>query len=144
MKSNKKTSKRVRYKNFFLGVVLTGIMLLVLGATCTKENDMENNRTLKQLYEWYRNGQISRCKYNGETVYRAGLNAYDAGSVIYDKEGKKIGTCRYAWGEPDAICGQLTECETIYRVKDNIWGEPPIDKYGLGNEKSSKGSQSSG
>lgn len=118
----------MRYKNIFLWAVFTGITLLMLGTTCMKENDKEENNTLKQLYRLYKNGQISRCKYNGDTVYCAERNAYDAGSVIYDKKGNKVGTCCYAWGKPDTICRQLTECETIYRVKDNIWGEPPVNK----------------
>ena len=101
--------------------------LAFLFSSCGKNN----NETLKELYKVYKNGEISECKYNGETVFRAGINAYDAGSVVYDKEGKQIASC-YGWGNDDPICSKLTDCEVIYRVKNNIWGEPAVDKYGLG------------
>jgi hypothetical protein len=64
-------------------------------------------------------------------VYSAGLNAYDAGGVVYNKEGKLIGSFNFAWGKPDTICGKMTGCEKVYMVKDNIWGRSPVDKYGL-------------
>lgn len=101
----------------------------------TSENSgLANGKTLEKLYKAYENGAISECKYNGQTVYSAALNVYDAGSRIYDKEGNAIGSCNYAWGNVDSICSQLMDCEVIYRVKDNIWGQPPVDKYGLGKK----------
>ncbi len=106
-------------------------MLIVAFASCQKY-DYENAGTLRKLYKKYKSGTIDECKYKGQTVYSAGLNAYDAGSSIYDKDCKLIGTCNFAWGQADSICGQLTNCETIYRVKNNIWGQPAVDKYGLG------------
>ncbi|MFN8278216.1 MAG: hypothetical protein U0T84_12095 [Chitinophagales bacterium] len=112
--------------------VFTFITILTIGLTSCKKDDLANESTLRELYKIYKNGSIDECKHNGQTVYCAGLNAYDAGSVVYDKDGKQIGTCNFAWGRPDAICGQLTDCETVYRVKDNIWGQPAVDKYGLG------------
>jgi len=115
-----------------LFTLLTLILILSIGISSCKKDDFENKQTLKKLYKTYKNGEISECKYNGQTVYSAGLNAYDAGGAVYDKDGKQIGTCNYAWGQPDPICGQLTDCETIYRVKDNIWGQPAVDKYELG------------
>jgi len=106
-------------------------MLTIALSGCKKDN-FENASTLRKLYKNYKNGSIDECRHNGQTVYIAGINAVDAGSSVYDKDGKQIGTCNFAWGQPDAICGQLTDCETIYRVKDNIWGQPAVDKYGLG------------
>ncbi len=127
----------MQYKNIICLTVLTWTTMLILGVTCTEKGAFENEKTLKQLYETYKDGQISECKYNGKRVYSACLNAYDAGSVIYDKDGKQIGRCNYAWGkEVDSICKQLTDNEVIYRVKDNIWGLPAVDKYGLGGDNS--------
>ena len=113
-------------------MLLTMTVILSVGFSSCDKNNVENIKTLKELYKVYANGEIDECKYNGETVYCAGQNAYDAGSVIYDKDGKQIGSCNYAWGGVDPICSQLTGCKVIYRVKNNIWGEPAIDKYGLG------------
>lgn len=106
-------------------------MILFVNTSCKKKKP-ENWGTMKELYKTYKNGEISECKYNGETVFMAGLNAYDAGTVVYDKKGKKIGTCSYGWGSVDAICNELKGCEVIYRVDKNIWGEAAVDKYGLG------------
>ena len=115
-------------KLFFLTMI---VLLSIVVFSCDK-NNIENKETLKELYTVYKNGEIDECKYKGKVVYCAGLNAYDAGSVVYDKDGKVIGCCNYAWGNVDPICGQLKDCKVIYRVKDNIWGEPAVDKYGLG------------
>jgi hypothetical protein len=87
-----------------------------------------NISTLQELY-----CEIEACQYNGATVYKAGLNAPDAGSVIYNGEGIKIGSCNYGWGKPDSMCDKLQSCEDVYRVAENIWGKPAIDKYNLGN-----------
>ena len=110
-------------KLFFLTMT---VILSIVVCNCDK-----NNETLKELYIVYENGEIEECKYKGKTVYCAGQNTYDAGAVVYDKDGKTIGSCSYAWGNVDAICDKLTDCKVIYRVKNNIWGEPAVDKYGL-------------
>ena len=123
-----KTTNNMK-RQFKLLTILT--LILTIGISSCKKNDFENKQTIKKLYKTYKNGQISECKHNGETVYSAGLNAADAGGVVFDKDGKQIGTCNFGWGQPDSICGQLTDCEIIYRVKNNIWGQPPVDKYGL-------------
>lgn len=123
------TMKSINIKDIF---ILTLATVLAIGLTSCKKDDFENASTLKKLYETYKNGSIDKCKYNGQTVYFVELNIYDAGSIIFDKDGNQIGTCNYAWGYADAMYEQLEECETVYRVKDNIWGKPEIDKYGLG------------
>lgn len=115
-------------KKIFL---LTTITILSMITISCKQDEIDNWGTLKELYNIYKDGEISECKYNGQTVYDAGLNAYDAGSVVYDKKGKVKGACNFAWGNVDSICGQLTYCEVIYRVENNIWGLEPVDKYGL-------------
>ena len=107
-------------------------MILILTSSCNKDKD-DKIDTLKNLYNTYKNGEIDECKYNSMTVFIAGINAYDAGSTVYDLAGNKIGTCNYAWGIVDSICLQLRDCEVIYRCKDHITGEHAIDKYGLGN-----------
>jgi hypothetical protein len=119
-----------RYTNPLIVILFT--LLFTLGIHSCKKDSNIYESTLTKLYKAYKNGEISECKYNGATVYGAGLNAYDAGVMLYDKEGRTIGNCNYAWGQPDAICSQITDCQTIYRVKDNIWGQPAVDKYGLG------------
>jgi hypothetical protein len=112
-------------------VLLTCSFAIALFLSCKKNPD--NWSTIKSLHKTYENGEMSECTLDGEKVYHCGLNAYDAGSSIYNAEGDLIGTCNYAWGTPDSICGQLEDCVVIYRVKDNIWGRPSIDKYDLGN-----------
>ena len=113
-------------------ILLAMTVILSIGVYSCYKNSTENKETLKKLYKVYKDGEIDECKYNGKIVYCAGLNAYDAGSIIYDKEGKQIGSCNYAWGDVDTICKKLTDCKVIYRVKNNIWGEPAVDEYGLG------------
>lgn len=108
---------------------LSAIVFIGIGA-CKKEYS-EVNQTLKELYRQYQNGDISECMHKGELVYSAGLNAYDAGGVIYDKKGKQIGICNFNEHLVDPICSELTDCETIYMVENNIWGRPAVDKYGL-------------
>ena len=120
-------------KSIQLFSLFTLAMLLFAIVSSCKKDKFKNEQTVKQqLYKTYKNGEISECKYNGQTVYIATLNAYDAGSTIYDKEGKQIGVCNYAWGSVDAICGKTKDCEVIYRVKDNIWGTAAVDKYKIG------------
>lgn len=117
----------------FLPVVL----LLSLG--CLQSNqirtsmDQENKNmeVLRKLYKEYRKGQISACILHNKPVFTATFSAVDAPVYIYDSAGLKIGTCNYAWGRYDAICRELKNCEVIYRVKDNIWQMPAVDKYGL-------------
>ena len=104
---------------------------LIVFAGC-KEDGPTPPDTLKDLYKIYKNGQISQCLHEGKTVYGAGLNAYDAGSVIYDENGTQIGVCDYAWGTVDPICQELTDCEVVYRCEDHITGRPAVDIYGLG------------
>lgn len=94
-------------------------MFSIILTDCKKE-DIENKQTVKQLYKIYKNGEISECKFNGVTVYSAALNAYDASTTVFDKAGKQIGSCNYAYGNVDSICIQLTDCEVFYRVKNNI------------------------
>lgn len=119
-------------KQIKLLTLLTMTLIGSIEISSCKKSEFENAATLRQLYNNYKDGEIDECKYNGQRVYSAGINAFDAGSCVYDKDGKLIGTCNYAWGKPDSICGKLTDCEVIYRVKDNIWGLPAVDKYRLG------------
>lgn len=112
-------------------ITFMAILTTLLLSGCKKDKPA-NLATLKKLYESFKNGDIEECKLNGTTVYVAGINAYDAGSEVYDKEGNKIGTCNYAWRNVDPVCGEVRNCEVIYRCENHISGNPPIDKYGLG------------
>lgn len=112
--------------------IFTMTLILSIGFFSCKKDNFENKKTLNKLYKTYKKGEISECKLNGQTVYCAEQNAFDASNEVYDKDGKQVGTCNFAWGKVDYICSQLTDCVTIYRVKDNIWGQPAVDKYGLG------------
>ena len=111
-------------------ISLFALMIIgcLLTLTSCKKDKLDNQKTLKELYKTYENGEISKCHKNGKTVYVGRLNAYDAGSSVYDMDGNQIGSCNYAWGKVDPICHELQDCEVIYRVKDNIWGQPEVDK----------------
>lgn len=111
-------------------ILIMALFMSIVISSC-KKDDFENKQTIKNLYKIYKNGEIVECKHNSQTVYKAGHNSHDAGSVIYDIDGKQIGICNYFGGQVDSICEQMTDCEVIYRVKDNIWGQPAVDKYGL-------------
>ncbi|MBI1185574.1 hypothetical protein GC194_15005 [bacterium] len=104
---------------------------LALGFSACQKDASNQTRVLKTLYKTYKNGEISECSYQGKRVYTGSLNAYDAGTVVYDDKGQSIGNCNYAWGQVDSICGQLSECAVVYRVKDNIWGGEAVDTYHL-------------
>ena len=121
-------TKDMKGKLMTLFALLT---ILVSTNSCEKEHP-DNWQTLRQLHKTFKNGEIDECIYNGQIVFCAGLNAYDAGSSVFDKDGNIIGRCNYAWTKVDSICRQLKECEVVYRVKNNIWGLPAVDKYGLG------------
>lgn len=112
--------------------MVIAICILLTAASCKKET-VTPSPTLKMLYNLYKDGEIDEGKYNGNTVYIAGANAYDAPSIVYDTKGNVIGTCNYAWGQVDAICAQIQNMEVIYRCNNHISGQPPIDKYGLGH-----------
>lgn len=116
-------------KRLFLQLATAILFLNCL--SCSKDI-IENKKTLNKLYEMFKEGSISICQYNGQTVYSAAHNAYDAGASIFDKDGNLIGGCNYAWGKPDPICSQVTNCKTIYMVKDNIWGQPAVNLFKLG------------
>ena len=111
-----------------LKALLTVTLLVFLNA-CNKK--VENGSVLHSLHNIYKDGSISECHLHGQLVYSAGLNAYDAGSTIYDTLGTPIGTCNYAWGPVDPMCKQLESCEVIYRGYNDISGQPFTDKYGL-------------
>ena len=107
------------------------IMLSALVMASCEEDNIRNKDTLKRLYKTYKNGTISECTYEGQLVYSAGYNAYDAGGAIYNEGGSVIESCNFGWGTVDSICTELHHCEVIYRVADNIWGQPAVNKYGF-------------
>ena len=112
--------------------------VLLISVSCNRRQTPnatsdDNLQTLRVLYERYKRGKIERCMLDGAVVYKAGLSAADAGSVIFNWDGVKIGSCNYGWGTPDSACHELQGCDAIYRVANNIWDEPAVDKYGLAN-----------
>ena len=90
--------------------------LLTCSFAFSKENSAEDGKSIKKLYRTFKNGEISQCKFNGEKFFVAGLNAFDAGTYIYNKDGNKVASCNHAWGIVNSICGKLQECE----VQDNL------------------------
>ena len=82
------------------------------------------------LVKQYEQGEVNRCTYNGETVFFGARNAPDGGSEAYNAKGEKIGACYYNTGQVDPVCKGATDCETIYRVEPNIWGEPGVTFQG--------------
>ena len=110
--------------------VLMLFFLLAFGYACRKEHSV-NRMVLLKLHREYRSGEISTGFWQGERVYVCAANAFDAGSVVYDDRCKKVGSCNYAWGSVDPVCGQLSAPEVIYRVYPNIWGLPRVNRYHL-------------
>lgn len=111
-------------------LILVMPVLLSCGVSVSSPHDTDNKKNLKRLIQYYKDGEVDVCKHQGQTAYSAAINARGAGSVIYDQNGQEIGRCHYALGSmSDAVCKELTDCETVYRVKNNIWGKPPIKKY---------------
>lgn len=80
--------------------------------------------TEEKLVKQYENGQVEKCDYQDGFVYKCTMNAHDAGDIIYNEKGEKIGQCIYATNIVDPICKELQRCQTVYRVADNIWGKP--------------------
>jgi hypothetical protein len=101
-----------------------------MSGTCS-EKDTNDNTPLKSLFPRYENGEIQQCMFEGKLVYSAGLNAPDAGTEIYDEQGKKIAACYYSSRQVDPMCEKLSDCEVIYRCENHITGEPAVDKYHL-------------
>jgi hypothetical protein len=121
-------------KKFLVTALSLFCFFLFSAGSCSekeKKEAVKENPVLKALFEKYRVGQIEECTFNGKTVYHGSINAYDAGSEIYDQDGKSIGVCNYATRMVDAPCEQLTECEAVYRCEKHISGKPAVDKYGL-------------
>lgn len=64
-------------------VLLIAAMICTIKACKTTKVQINDNReTLQGLYEKYKQGDIARCTFKGDTVYNAGINAYDAGSKV--------------------------------------------------------------
>lgn len=116
-------------KNMTKYILIITCFVISLSA-CIKDKEI-TKAGLNRIYSEFKNGSISECKLNGQTVYEASENAYDASQYIFDLSGNKIGECNWAWSNVDSICKQLQNCETIYRCQNHISGQPFFDKYGL-------------
>ena len=110
---------------------IPGFLLLAFVAGSCEKDHFQHLAGLKSVYKTYHKGEIKECRLDGELVFSAALNQYDAAEAIFDQEGNKIADCNYAWGSVDPICDQLTDCEVIYRAEAHISGEPSVDKYDL-------------
>lgn len=107
------------------------ISIIFICFSACKQDNAITKAGLHTIYSNFKNGVISECKLNEQTVYSAMENAYDASTYIYDVNGNKIGECNWAFNKVDTICYQLKNCETIYRCNNHITGQPFVDKYGL-------------
>jgi hypothetical protein len=82
-----------------------------------------------KLLEQFRSGEIDKCKDpQGNVVYRCQRNIRDIETRIFDAAGNQIGVCFYSTRKLDPICEQTTDCKTIYRVANNIWGKPAVNE----------------
>ena len=113
--------------------ILIGVIMIALSACGTDRprSSSEVSDTLLKLIAEYQDGAVEVCEWNGKTVYSGQINAYDVSSFIYDKTGETIGECNYFAGLISPVCNELNLCDTVWRVKDNIWGQPVVDKYRL-------------
>ena len=114
------------------------VPVLIAVAACLAACKAEPTKTspavpsaLRALHARYKAGSIDQCKHAGKLTYIAGLNAPDAAPSVYDQDGNTMGRCNFAENSVDPICGQLQDCQTVYRCADHITGEPPVDTYGL-------------
>ena len=116
-------------------LILAAVLSLATTDGCGKSRKAAKKApratVLQALYKEYREGEISECTLKGRKVYTAVLNAYDAGTVIYDAAGKRIATCSYGWGPVEPVCKELEGCNVVYRCRSSISGQPFYDKYGL-------------
>jgi hypothetical protein len=113
-----------------LTLILVFAVVCTVAMTSCKKNDVENWKTLKNLYKEYEYGMIRECKLDGATVYSASRSCQDCSTYLYDANGEYIADISYY---SDFDNTRLTDCEIIYCSEDNIWGYDAVDKYGLGN-----------
>jgi hypothetical protein len=120
-----------RIPGIFLRPLLLAAAFLAWAAPgCEKSGDRHTG-ALASLLSNYANGEITECMHKGSKVYSASQNVFDAETRIYDRDGKEVGTCFFSTGTVDAICNELKDCETVYRCRNHISGQPPVDKYDL-------------
>jgi len=104
------------------------LLLCMHAVQCRKDHNAPP--IVKLLHSQCANCEIDECHYNGQTIFCTAMMANDAGATLYNSNGEQIGLCNYAWGTVDTLCGQLENCQTLYRP-ENAMGLPPADKYGL-------------
>lgn len=118
--------KRIRRIPFLFLMMLAFLTMATRCEDQKAEGKTETASTLSELVKQYSNGEVMRCSYQGQTVYRCSRNAPDGGSEVYDAAGEKIGGCYYSTGAVDPICESMTDCEVIFRAPNNIWGKPAV------------------
>ena len=66
------------------------ISIVFICFSACKQDEAITKAGLNTIYIKHKNGSIDECSCNGQKVYLAGLNYYDAGSGIYDSTGRLI------------------------------------------------------
>ncbi|MTI32532.1 hypothetical protein [Xanthovirga aplysinae] len=141
-------------KYFLFLLLLIGSLIISNGCSNTKKNRLnkkierlENKevkinqkqralidpkmKALRKLHHQFERGSIDLCLYNGDTIYAVQRDALGANVILYDVYGDKITTCDYGYEKVAIICNNLRKCETIYRIKNNVWKLPAVNKYNL-------------
>ena len=112
-------------------------LALILSLSCksnkngpTPQQTME--ATAEKLVKLYRNGEVNECLYKSKKVFHCALNAYDAGSEIFNIQGDKIADCYYNNNdEIPRMCEEIEGCNTLYRTAKNIWRRPGVTWVGM-------------
>ena len=108
----------------FLGACRPAKPVAVVPPKPVAEEAFDTLAVIRDLAAEYKNGMLTRCVIDSAVVYFGAINAPDAGAEAYDIRGKKIGECYFSTNRVDPICEKMYDCQDLYRVSPNIWGQP--------------------